>query len=239
MASPTSPEAAGWTWAHRYVQSNLVVALFAGFVFFLLLRNLLSLEAREIAAAVALAAWQSCFLACVLGRNRLPWLWPAARTAAVVLFVGWQLFFLFARNALDFWYTPLRHWCVKQEMWEHGVGPLLDPFNDAADRYANFNGIDQDWKMFAPPLARSDPFLAVRLEFSDGSDELVLSDNEPNPRAFFRFGGWRQRRLEDHLVWDKAPILSAAYVHGPSAAGANAVPAIRAHPGASSCSAAT
>ncbi len=218
MASPTSPEAApprpaaGWTWACRYVQSNLVVALFCALVFFILLRDPMSLEAREIAAAVALAAWQGCFLGCVLGRRRLPWLWPAARTAAVVLFVGWQLFFLFARNALDFWYAPLRHWCVKQEIWDHGVGPLLDPVNDATDRYANFNGIDQDWKMFAPPLARSDPFLAVQLEFSDGSDEVVLSDNEPNPSAFFRFGGWRQRRLEDHLIWDKDPILSAAYV---------------------------
>ncbi len=159
-----------------------------------------------------LAGWQGCFLLCVLARRRLPGLWPAAQTGAVVLFVGWQLVFLCVRNSLDFWYTPLRHWCMKQEIWDHGVGPVLDPVNAAADRYANVNGIDQDWKMFAPPLARSDPFPAVRIVFTDGSDETVLSDNEPDPRGFFRFGGWRQRRLEDVVVWGRSPILSTAYV---------------------------
>ena len=188
------------------------MALFCVYVFFVLLHDLLSLEQREIAAAAVLAGWQGCFLLCVLARRRLPGLWPAARTGAVVLFVGWQLVFLCVRNSLDFWYTPLRHWCMKQEIWDHGVGPVLDPVNAAADRYANVNGIDQDWKMFAPPLARSDPFPAVRIVFTDGSDETVLSDNEPDPRGFFRFGGWRQRRLEDVVVWGRSPILSTAYV---------------------------
>ena len=217
MASPAPPKpdppaVSGWSWVRRYAQSNLVVVLLCVLVFFLLLRNLLSLEAREIASAAVLACWQGGFLLCVLGRRRLPWLWPAARTTAVALFVAWQLFFLFARNVLDFWSTPIRAWCVKQEIWDHGVGPILDPVDDATDRYANCNGIDQNWKMFTPPLARSDPFLAVRIEFAEGGDDVVLSDNEPDLRGFFRFGGWRQRRLEDQLVGDRDPVLSGAYV---------------------------
>ena len=211
MASP-APCVAGWTWCAATAQSNLVVALFCAYVFFVLSRDLLSLDERAVAAAAALAGWQGCFLVCVLGRRRLPWMWPAARNTAVVLFGGWQLVFLCVRNSLDFWYTPIRDWCRKQEIWDHGVGPVLDPVNDAADQYANFNGIDQDWKMFTPPLARSDPFLAVRIVFTDGSDEVLLSDNEPDPRSFFRFGGWRQRRLEDVVVWGRSPVLSAAYV---------------------------
>jgi hypothetical protein len=192
----------------RYAQSNLVVALLCGLVFFILLRDGLSLTEREIAAAVLLGCWQVGFLLCVLTRRRRPWLWPTARTSAVVLFVGWQLFFLFARNPLDFWYTPIRDWCVKQQVWDRGVGSMLDPVNNAADRYANFNGIDQNWKMFTPPLARSDAFLAARLEFTDSTQDVLLSDNEPDPRGFFRFGGWRQRRLEDILVYKTGSRLA-------------------------------
>jgi hypothetical protein len=212
MASPV-PQAvppssvSGRTWARRCVQSNLVVALYALFVFFFLFHGQLSLEAREIAAAALLGCWQGYFLLCVLARRRLPWLWPAARTTAVVLFVGWQLFFLFVRNPLDFWYAPIRDWCRNRRVWDHGVGSVVDPVDAATDHYANFNGIDQNWKMFTSPLSRSAQFLAVRIEFSDGADEVILSEDEPDPRGFFRFGGWRQRKLEYRLVFENASDL--------------------------------
>ncbi|HVS39458.1 MAG TPA: hypothetical protein VMS17_28125 [Gemmataceae bacterium] len=219
MASPTradaapAPQDAGRVWLRRWAQSNLIVAVGCAYVFFILFKDLLSLEAREVAAAIVLAGWQAAFLLCILSRRRLPWLWPAARTTAAVVFVGWQLFFLLVRNPLDFWYTPIRDWCVKEGIWDHGAGRLIDPVNDATSRYANFNGIDQNWKMFTPPLSRSAQFLAVRIEFSDGSDELILSDEEPDPHGFFRFGGWRQRKLEYQLVFgDPADLpLCEAY----------------------------
>ena len=220
MASPASaPTASAWTWGRRYLQSNLVVLLFCAFLFFFLLRDQMSLFWRELAVACALAGWQPCFFACVLLRRRLPWLWPAVRTAAVAAFVGWQLFFLVARNTLDFWYTPFKDWCVRRQVWEAGVRPLLDPVDDATRRYGDFNGIDQNWRMFTPPLARSAQFLAARIEFADGSEEVLLSENEPDPQRFIRVGGWRQRRLEDALVykdrdrlpWDEDRPLCEAY----------------------------
>ena len=55
--------------------------------------------------------------------------------------------------------------------------------------------------MFVPPLARSASFLAARIEFTDGTDLILRSDNEPDPLGYFRFGGWRQRKLEDYLVY--------------------------------------
>jgi hypothetical protein len=127
-------------------------------------------------------------------------LWPRVRTAVVVLFVGWQLFFLLIRNPLDFWYTPIKRWCQEKNIWD-SVKVVLDPVDDATRDYGNFCGIDQNWKMFVPPLARSASFLAARVEFTDGTDELILSDNEPDPLRYFRFGGWRQRKLEDYLVF--------------------------------------
>jgi hypothetical protein len=202
MANPAAPPAAdARTWVRRYARSNLVVLLFGGCLFFILLHDQLSLTARCLGAASLLALWQACFAACVLLRRRSPRLWPAARAAAVALFVGWQLFFLVARNALDFWYTPLRDWSVRKDVWDSGVRPVVGPVDDATSRYADFNGIDQNWRMFGPPLARSDQFLAARIEFTDGSDEVLLSENEPDPRGFIRLGGWRQRRLEDALVY--------------------------------------
>ncbi len=125
------------------------------------------------------------------------------KTAAVVLFVVWQLFVLLVRNPLDFWYTPLKHWCEEKNIWERAK-LVVDPVDKATSCYANFCGIDQNWKMFVPPLARSASFLAARVEFTDGTDELLRSDNEPEPLSYFRFGGWRQRKLEDYLV-NKAP----------------------------------
>jgi hypothetical protein len=130
-------------------------------------------------------------------------LWPRAKTVAVVLFVAWQLFFLFVRNPLDFWYAPIKTWCEEKKI-QRGVKYVLDPVDDATRYYGNFAGIDQNWRMFTPPLARSAPFLAARVEFTDGTDVILCSDNEPDPLSYFRFGGWRQRKLEDYLVY-KSP----------------------------------
>jgi hypothetical protein len=130
----------------------------------------------------------------------LPRLGARVKTAAVVLFVAWQLFFLLVRNPLDFWYTPLKQWCEKNNIWR-GAKTVVDPVDDATRYYANFCGIDQNWRMFVPPLARSASFLAARLEFTDGTAIVLRSDNEPDPLGYFRFGGWRQRKLEDYLVY--------------------------------------
>jgi hypothetical protein len=192
----------------RYAQSNLVVALFCAFLFFFLLRDQLSLIIRESAAVAVLACWQLCFLLCVLTRRRLPWLWPAARNTAVVLFVVWQLFFLLVRNPLDFWYAPLKDWCQDRQIWNDRIGPYLDRVDDATRRYGNFDGIDQNWRMFTPPLTRYATFLAVRIEFADGPDDVLLSENEPDPQRFFRFGGWRQRKLEDVLAYKQPKDLA-------------------------------
>ncbi len=209
MTSPAVP-ASGRVWAGRCVRSNFVVALGCLLIFFFLLRYQLSLGMREVCTAAVLVCWQACFAACYVGRRRFPRLWPAARTTAVVLFVGGQLFFLVVRNTLDFWYTPIKDWCVTQGIWDRGAGFAIDPLNDATDRYANFNGIDQNWRMFTPPLSRSAQFLAARVEFTDGTSDVILSEEEPDPHGFFRFGGWRQRKFEYALAYARGadrPLL--------------------------------
>ena len=40
----------------------------------------------------------------------------------------------------------------------------------------------------------------MRIEFTDGSSELLRSKVEPDPTAFFRVGGWQQRKHEDYLL---------------------------------------
>jgi hypothetical protein len=142
----------------------------------------------------------------------LRWTWRWFKTGVVVLFVCWQLFFLFVRNPLDFWYAPFKEWCQKEKIWDadddprYGVKPLLDPVDDTTLHYGNFAGIDQNWRMFTSPLARYDYFLAARIEFVEGGDEVIRSENEVDPRGYFRFGGWRQRKLEDYLVTNKSEL---------------------------------
>jgi hypothetical protein len=200
MNSITPNRAGRWKWARRYAQSTALVLILCAFLFFLLLRDSIPLAWRVVGAIIALAFWHAFFLACLLWQDRFPRMWPRVKTAAVVLFVSWQMFFLIVRNPLDFWYAPIKTYCVERHLWE-GVKIGLDPLDDATMHYGNFSGIDQNWRMFVPPLARSAPFLGTRIEFTDGTDEVLRSDNEPDPLAFFRFGGWRQRKLEDYLVY--------------------------------------
>jgi hypothetical protein len=202
MVNPIPPDSgpARPTWARRYLQSTALALVVCAFLFFLLLRDQISLEWRVAGALAALALWQGFFLTCFLWQDRFPRMWPRAKTTAVFLFVGWQMFFLIVRNPLDFWYAPIKNYCVDHLIWE-SVKKGLDPVDDATRHYGNFTGIDQNWRMFVPPMARSASFLAARVEFTDGTDVLLRSDNEPDPLSYFRFGGWRQRKLEDYLVY--------------------------------------
>jgi len=128
--------------------------------------------------------------------------WRWLRICAATLFVCWSLFVLCVRNPLDLWWDDhIKGWCEKHGWWK---GQKLDEKFDKVDRvtryYANFCGIEQGWSMFTPEMARSSPFLAARLEFDDESSAEVRSPNEPaDPHRYFRFGGWRQRKLEDWL----------------------------------------
>jgi hypothetical protein len=119
--------------------------------------------------------------------------------AVVFVFVVWHLFFLLLRNPLDLWWDPIKDWLTEKGLWSR-VEPIFGPVDRATWKYGNFFGIDQGWTMFPPPLARSVTFLAARLEFTDGTQDTVYSPNEPNPTAYFRLGGWRQRKLEDYLT---------------------------------------
>jgi hypothetical protein len=219
MANPIPPDngSARLTWTRRYLQSTALALVICAFLFFLLLRDQISLEWRVAGGLAALALWHGFFLTCFLLPDRFPRLWSRAKTTVIALFVSWQMFFLIVRNPLDFWYTPIKGWCEEKKIW-HGVKEVLDPVDDATRHYGNFAGIDQNWSMFVPPMARSASFLAARVEFTDGTEDLLRSDNEPDPLGYFRFGGWRQRKLEDYLVYktpeelpgnDELPLWSA------------------------------
>ena len=143
------------------------------------------------------------------------------RRAAVVLFVAWHLFFLAFRNPLDLWDKPVEDWCAKQGWWKD-VRPYYDKTDRATRKYGNFFGIEQGWKMFPPPLARSAWFLDSEITFDDDGVETLPSDNEPDLTHYLRLGGWRGRKLETYLVWatpeelrgsrsDDLPVF-AAYV---------------------------
>lgn len=107
--------------------------------------------------------------------------------AAAGVFAAWHLLVLAVRNPVDQW---------------PGLSAAVPGWLDAATRaYADRLGVEQGWPLFAVPVWRNSPFPAVRLEFSDGTCETVLSPNEPaDPADFVRLGGGRDRRLDDHLA---------------------------------------
>jgi hypothetical protein len=131
---------------------------------------------------------------------------PAARLGrglvrvAVFLFVVWQLAFLLFRNTVDSWRSRLEEALGPKDRWGE-FGERVADYDRITTRYAALCGIEQGWPMFSGPLARSAPFPAVHIVFADGSQELVVSDNEPaDPNFYFRFGGERHRKLEDYLA---------------------------------------
>jgi hypothetical protein len=169
-----------------------------------------------------------------VGPVRLLWRWTKA--AAITVFVCWQLFFLAWRNPADLWGDELHTWAAKQDRWDQvlhdfnkhrypsaatsrlgrrmrAVEPAWERWYDPTEKWTRNYGrvfaVEQGWSMFTPNLARGGSFLTARLEFSDGSEELVKSPNEPalesddkpRPKPFLRMGGWRQRKLEDSLAF--------------------------------------
>jgi hypothetical protein len=151
-----------------------------------------------------------------------------ARGVAVFAFVGFHLVVLAIRNPLDLWDKEIRQ--ALHELPPRGCAAAADPdaepnnywsdktFRERykkADRftwvYTNAVGLEQRWTMFSPPMARKGDFLAVRLQFTDGSQETLYSDNEPrDPTSYFRLGGWQFRKLEDYLAWPGEGALSDA-----------------------------
>jgi hypothetical protein len=125
-------------------------------------------------------------------------LWRWIKGTAVFLIVVFHLVVLAIRNPLDLWYEPMRDWVDARG------NPRYSEYFRLADRftwnYTNLVGCEQRWVMFGPPVARSAPFLACRYEFTDGSVERVLSEQELEPTSFFRIGSWQQRKLEDYLL---------------------------------------
>jgi hypothetical protein len=137
--------------------------------------------------------------------------WRYVKGGVALFIVVFHLAVLAVRNPLDLWYNEIRDWLkehpagAEQSWWaevgekERGPLRLADNFTW---KYTNFWGIEQRWVMFTPPVARKAPFLSMRLEFGDGSSELMLSCNEPDdPARFCRVGGWQARKLEEYLLY--------------------------------------
>jgi hypothetical protein len=143
--------------------------------------------------------------------------WPIK--VLVFCFVCWHLFALVVRNPLDLWSDEIQTWAKEDERWEQWK-PTYTGFDKWTKAYNKFTGCEQGWSMFTPQLARTAPFLTVRIEFSDGTNEVIPSLNAVDPQSFFRFGGARLRKLETSLYRrtpekvansDERPVY-AAYV---------------------------
>jgi hypothetical protein len=132
--------------------------------------------------------------------SRLRRAWRIIKGLAVAAFVVWHLFFLVYRNVADLWGDDLVKKAQAEKDWE-ALEPRLKKAARPTRLYAAYAGQEQGWCMFASPLARKAYFPAVRIYFDDGSDELVTSGNEPDPTHYRRFGGWRQRKIEDIIAY--------------------------------------
>jgi hypothetical protein len=117
--------------------------------------------------------------------------------------VTWHLLFLLVRGTIELGEDDILAWLGRQS-WYGPVRPVVEPVNRWATRYENTLGIDQTWCMFAS-MARGANFPAVRIFFTDGTHEDVLSDDEPaDPNRFFRIGQARLRKLENALATQNA-----------------------------------
>ena len=147
-----------------------------------------------------------------------PWyrvVWRYTRGSLIFLFVVFHLLLLAIRNPLDIYYKDIIVWLKEEPAWGGWSSDEDDPpptwwdrygeefqrVDQFTYRYANLFGVEQGWNMFTPPVAREAYFLAVRLEFRDGTSALLISDNEPiDPTRYFRLGGWQTRKLEEILL---------------------------------------
>jgi hypothetical protein len=161
--------------------------------------------------------------------------WPSATRryamgALVTIFVLWHVFFLAFRNPIDLWWEDVEKWLNKKTWWtkdgdkkdakslEQEFNTYFKPADKLTRGYGRFFGIEQGWSMFTPNMARGVSFMAARIEFTDHSEVVIRSPNEPvweaddasgdakatklyKPKPFFRLGGWRQRKLEDELAF--------------------------------------
>jgi hypothetical protein len=125
--------------------------------------------------------------------------WKRAKSLCVAAFVVWILIFIVYRNAAELWGDAFVAW-VRPRTGYTRIEPELNRFSTCTIRFGSYCGIEQGWFMFGSPLARRTHFPAVLIQFTDGSDTLMLSGNEPDPDHFWRLGGFRQRKLEDHIA---------------------------------------
>ena len=132
--------------------------------------------------------------------SRLRRLWRLARGTLVFLIVAGHLVFFAVRNPLDLWDKPIFDWLKARPGYDRW-GPAFERLDKLTNKYANLVGCEQRFTMFSPPMAKGAPFLGYRLEFADGSTDLLRSITEPTPERFFRFADWRTRKLEDYLLW--------------------------------------
>ncbi len=152
----------------------------------------------------------------------------ALRIVAITAFVCWHLFYLLFRNPLDLWWNEIvTGWLKKQVWWDRPLvtmqqnfpndprhvvvtpGKIFSTIDMATDRYGHFFGVEQGWSMFTPPIARKAPFLAAEIELNDDSREVLLSPNEVSlPEGwYFRWDGWRQRKLEDYMIYENTDSI--------------------------------
>lgn len=115
----------------------------------------------------------------------------------VFAFVTWHLVFLSFRNPMDLWWRDLVPWTRSEPAWKEYKIDKLDEYTSV---YGNVLGIEQGWRMFGSPLARSTSFPAVRLEFADGSSAITYAQSEPDLPSYWRLGDCRQRKLEGYLA---------------------------------------
>lgn len=135
------------------------------------------------------------------GEGRLARWFRQIRAILIVGFVVCQLLFMVGRGALDLFYDEFTGW-LKQRPWYRKVKPAFTRVESATRKYGNFLGIEQGWRLFPGPMARYDLFLAARIEFTDDTEAMIYSENEPDLKAFFRVGGWRLRKMEDYLAFN-------------------------------------
>lgn len=189
------------------------------------------------------------------------------KRAIIFAFVLWQLFFLAFRNPVDLWQEDFEKWAKSQSWWDANKPTwrryeedYFDPVSKATKAYSRVFAVEQGWSMFTPNLARRGRFLDARIDFSDGTEIDILSENQIHryeiddnkdgayrPKPFLRFGGWRQRKLEDSLIDaepDKIADADDLALYGPFVRwtvqhGNNAIRPTRASLSASSCCAAS
>jgi hypothetical protein len=117
----------------------------------------------------------------------------------VAIFVVVHLGMLVTRITIELIDKPFRAWLERKQLW--GVwGPTYKAASRITKAYVHFLGVEQNWLMFAAPMARGVCFLAARVELDDGEIIELASPNFVQARSYLRFGGWRQRKLEDSMV---------------------------------------